>query len=221
MHTATPACIALGLAACSLLGGCGPNNGDAPRANGADRSDANANARVEADIKNVAANYRSWVRVSDGPQWAPERCAPPTVSKGPRFSDSKDQDTHGRKLYDLFCNQHTFYYGVRRTAPSPAATPIGFAIVKEAHQPHEVAPASAPSATPEIAIRDGKAFERGPMTSLFVMTKYAPDTPGTDQGWIYATLDATGKEVTSIGVIASCVECHREAKSDRLFGLKE
>ncbi len=71
----------------------------------------------------------------------------------------------------------------------------------------------------ETASRGGTTYEPGPITSLFVMTKYDAATPGTDQGWVYATLDAKGREVTGIRVIASCVKCHREAKHDRLFGL--
>ena len=65
---------------------------------------------------------------------------------------------------------------------------------------------------------DGRAWraaERGP---LFVMLKLEPDTPGTDQGWIYATVEPSG-EVTSAGLNASCIECHVDAPRDRQFGL--
>jgi hypothetical protein len=53
------------------------------------------------------------------------------------------------------------------------------------------------------------------------MFKLDPKTPGTDEGWVYGTVTADGKTVTSAGRVASRMKCHQEAPHDRLFGLKE
>lgn len=219
MHTAR---IGLATALVSTvmgLGACGSKENESQQVRAAPVSAVSQTADFRADVLASAAGYRNWVRVSDGPQWAPELCLPPQGVKGPRFSESKDSDTHGRKLYYLFCNQHQYYYSIGDATPSESGTPVGLAIVKEAHQPVELDGTHAGTPKRETVSRRGKAYETGPITSLFVMTKYDAATPGTDEGWVYATLDAEGREVTGIGVIASCVECHREAEHDRLFGL--
>lgn len=207
------------LASVAGLSACGSKESESQQVRAAPASAASQTADFRANVVASAAKYSDWVRVSDGPQWAPELCLPPQGVKGPRFSESKDANTHGRKLYYLFCNEHQYYYLIGNGASQQSGAPVGLAIVKEAHQPVEVDATNAADAKQETALRGGKTYEPGPITSLFVMTKYDATTPGTDQGWVYATLDASGKEVTGIGVIASCVECHREAKHDRLFGL--
>ena len=64
-----------------------------------------------------------------------------------------------------------------------------------------------------------KVYHAGDYHGLFVMHKLAADTPDTDQGWIYGTIDAKGK-VTAAGKVASCIRCHRDADEDRRFGLR-
>lgn len=219
MHTAR---IGLATALVSTvmgLGACGSKENESQQARAAPVSAVSQTADFRGDVLASAAGYRNWVRVSDGPQWAPELCLPPQGVKGPRFSESKDANTHGRKLYYLFCNQHQYYYLIGNGASQQSAAPVGLTIVKEAHRPNELDGTHPGTPKQEIVSRGGKMYEPGPITSLFVMTKYDAATPGTDQGWVYATLDAAGQEVTGIGVIASCVECHRDAKHDRLFGL--
>lgn len=64
-----------------------------------------------------------------------------------------------------------------------------------------------------------KYYRAGPISGLFVMMKLDPSTSGTDQGWVYATLDETKKNITALGRIESCMNCHKDAPHDRLFGL--
>jgi hypothetical protein len=45
-----------------------------------------------------------------------------------------------------------------------------------------------------------------------------PKTPGTDNGWVYGTVTADGKQVTSAGRVKSCMACHQRAPNDRVFG---
>ena len=44
-------------------------------------------------------------------------------------------------------------------------------------------------------------------------------TPDTDEGWVYGTVSADGKTVTSAGRVQSCMNCHQDAPHDRLFGV--
>ena len=65
----------------------------------------------------------------------------------------------------------------------------------------------------------GKHWMLGKRRDLYIMYKLAPETPGTDQGWVYGTV-TPGGEVTSAGRVATCMRCHTgESTSDRMFGL--
>jgi len=71
------------------------------------------------------------------------------------------------------------------------------------------------------AIKDSKVFKTKKQADLFIMMKLDPNTPGTDAGWVYATMTPDGKKVTEAGRIESCMACHRDAGKDRLFGLQK
>jgi hypothetical protein len=64
-----------------------------------------------------------------------------------------------------------------------------------------------------------KYYKGTSIAGLFIMTKFKPRTPDTDAGWIYGTVDADLKTVTSVGKVANCMKCHQDAPHDRLFGL--
>ena len=92
-------------------------------------------------------------------------------------------------------------------------------LVKEAFAPVESSePKSEGFSLLMPAERDGAEWVPGDPVGLFLMLRTARATPGTDEGWVYATLRADG-EVTATGQIPSCVVCHRRAGSDRMFGL--
>lgn len=67
--------------------------------------------------------------------------------------------------------------------------------------------------------KGGKTYRAKSIGGLFVMLKLDAKTQGTDAGWVYGTLTADGKTVTSAGRVASCMKCHVDAPRDRLFGL--
>lgn len=69
------------------------------------------------------------------------------------------------------------------------------------------------------AERDGKWFKCDEKSALFIMFRVDPKTPGADEGWVYGTVSADGKKVTSVGLVKSCMKCHTEAPHGRLFGL--
>ncbi len=165
-------------------------------------------------LREVARNYRSFRRVDDVARWAPLMCLPPPPGMT-QMSESRDEKTHGRKLYFLFARDAEAYIsGLHK--PSP----VGQAIVKEAWVPEEVKDPAKPGAfdrTKPFAGSGGKFYCAVQQADLFVMIKLDPATPGTDQGWIYGTLRADGKTVTSAGRVASCMKCHQR-REQRLFG---
>jgi hypothetical protein len=69
------------------------------------------------------------------------------------------------------------------------------------------------------ARREGHLYHAREKAGLFVMFKVDPGTPDTDEGWVYGTVTADGREVTSAGRVGSCLGCHQQAPHDRLFGL--
>ena len=52
------------------------------------------------------------------------------------------------------------------------------------------------------------------------MKKLDPETDGTDTGWIYGIVEADSQKVLASGNVASCANCHADAKNDRQFGPK-
>jgi hypothetical protein len=190
-------------------------------------------ASVRRELLEIAANYRTWGRVDDEARWAPELCRMPMPPRA-HLSDSTDEQTHGRKLYSLFARDRHAY---ARLAPGQTVK-VGQVVVKQSWVPEEVTgkeadeartrgPGTPTPARPEertdgfypYAVRDGKVFKAVKVSGLFVMMKLDPKTPGTDDGWVYATLTADGKTITAAGRIESCMNCHVQAKGDRLFGL--
>lgn len=187
----------------------------------------------------VAVEYKSYGRVDEGRgHWTPIFCVPPTGQTAEpgvaRFSESDDQSIHGRKIYFLFAKDAEAY-GVLRTPQ-----PVGQILVKEAWIPrrmhrsftpnkniHREYDSDGPPLSDESGVRggyfpyaedEGRWYRAGERAGLFVMMKFGAETPETDNGWIYGTVDRDAK-VTSCGRIASCMECHEQSQHDRLFGL--
>ena len=40
----------------------------------------------------------------------------------------------------------------------------------------------------------------------------------TDSGWVYGVVSADGKTVLQKGLIASCMKCHDQSRTDRMLG---
>jgi hypothetical protein len=184
-------------------------------------------------ILEVAGNYPNYGRVDDEIRWAPWLCRMPEPGKA-RFSESKDEDTHGRKLYSVFAKDRD-NYNSQSFSKVKIEIPVGQIIVKESWMPEEVKDGKVPQVQQQrrklpngtevlesfspYASRDGKVYKASKMAGLYIMMKTDPKTPDTDQGWIYGTVSADLKQVTSIGKVESCMECHTKAPHDRLFGL--
>ncbi len=169
----------------------------------------------------IAETYTQWERVDDeAPRWAPANCRLPSRGTG-RFSEAEALTAHGRKLYYLYALHAAAY---RETRPDMGLP--GQVLVKEAWQPEEVERDRPPHdfevderSDRPFAHRGGKVYRAGAPAGLFVMFREPADVPGTDDGWVYGTLDQGGR-VTAAGRLQSCVDCHRFAPHGRLFGVE-
>ncbi len=177
-------------------------------------------------IASAFRDYKAWGRVDDELRWAPWLCRLPMPGRA-RMSGAEDGD-HARKLYSVFAKQHDSYPLRADAAPTPQ--PAGQVLVKESWHPEPVEKAD-PNA--ELGISDkptgddhfnpyarhgDRIFRASHIAGAYVVLKVAPETAGTDAGWVYGTVTPDGV-VTSAGRVASCMGCHVSARHERVFGL--
>jgi hypothetical protein len=146
----------------------------------------------DARVIEAAQTYAAWGHADEQFRYAVADCAWEPSSAPPRMSESGDLQAHGRKLYYLFAKDAFAYLNSHRESQ-----PGGQVLVKESWIPEGGGPIAA-----------------GP---LFMMLKTGGKD--TDEGWIYATTAPDRKTITASGKIASCMNCHRKAPRDRMFGL--
>lgn len=173
-------------------------------------------ARFAAVIAAAAREYRRFPCVTGVPRVAPTDCRLPA----PVVRRSAAVKEHGGKLYLLYAR----YAGNGEYVKPGEPAAVGQTLVKEAWQCVPGEPVGATEAgrrylaTP--VLRDGdQVCHAGDARGLFVMHKLPAATDGTDQGWIYGTVDRDGV-VTGAGRMASCMRCHQDAPEDRRFGLR-
>jgi hypothetical protein len=157
----------------------------------------------------VAAEYAAWGRV-DELRWAPFLCRIPQPGVA-RVSASDHVATHGQKLYSIFAKNHAAY---------PNGPHTDQVIVKEAWTVTLVTDATFeydPEARRsygdggdhfyEYARKDGLLYRAAERAGIYIMHKLDPCTADTDSGWVYATVDTSGK--IAAGAIGSCMTCHQ------------
>ena len=178
--------------------------------------------QFDSRVVEIATQYKQYTLVSDTTNWAPSDCRAP-IPGGVVASASDHKATHGGKLYNLYAAKPTEY----RATANGTASPVGQVVVKESFAailvptdevPRKDARGIGIPLPHNYATRDGQLYRQGEPGALFIMFKLDPSTPDTDNGWVYATTTPDGKEVTSAGVVFSCVGCHKETTRDRLYG---
>lgn len=175
--------------------------------------------KFHAELLKIAAEYQSYSKVDDMSRWAPALCAMPPPPKA-RVSKSKDTSTHGKKLYYLFA-KHRNEYMENKTGVA------GQVVVKESWlaPPTEATKTNEDKSTEQAA--SGKTRSPfapdvlGPKSGLYIMYLADAKTPDSDEGWVYGTVTADGKTVTSAGRVKSCMSCHISAPHERLFGMQK
>jgi hypothetical protein len=173
-------------------------------------------------LQEIAAHYSDWGRVDDQMRWAPTLCAMPQPARA-RISASSHESTHGRKLYTLYAKDPVAYGVPKSFTPAPehpGLAGLKQVLVKEAFRPVETANNPGMDFGRDLlpAEHDGKRYLPGEPMGLYVVFKPSKPIAETDAGWVYGTISADGKTVTSAGKVASCMGCHVDAKHERLFG---
>jgi hypothetical protein len=199
-------------------------------------------ARFEADLLAIADAYPALTR-ADGTWWAPEDCRAPTH---PTFLSMATSGAHGRKLYTLFVKDYASYSALsgwpvdagvsffRRDSKLEAMPQV---IVKEAWTPVEssawqekCASRGMPNYLAEVTM-EGKPHRACEQAGLFIMYRAPAGTAGTDEGWVYGTVQydqipdprpgqsSYVPRVTAAGRVESCMGCHTKAPHGRLLGL--
>jgi hypothetical protein len=171
-------------------------------------------------------DYKAWGRWDDEMRWAPWLCRMPLPGRA-RMSDAED-GSHARKLYSIFVkNRATYGY---QPAMAKLEQPVGQVVVKQSFHAVRIDASEKPMTALQDQplgtkddhfypyAREGEHLYRtGELAGIYVMTRLAPETSGTDSGWVYGTVTPDG-QVTSAGRVASCMGCHVDAGPGRLFG---
>ena len=187
----------------------------------------------EAEVQEALAGWQEWPVVGDYLRWAVTDCRippPPRVQQ----SQSRDEGTHGQKLYVLRSSHSSEYLDLWS---SDQVTPIGQTLVKQTWIPIEMEGVVTADPLPRFPpgmsdgsgedpwegfhrelIEEGRGWRTGDPGPVFFMHKLAPGTPGTDYGWVYGSMSPEG-HMYEVGAIASCMLCHNGAGTrNRQFG---
>jgi hypothetical protein len=167
----------------------------------------------DARLLEAARAYTGWPKVTATFGWASLDCAPPPAPPTLHPSTSKDDATHGQKLFHLFAQDRTAYVSDYK---KPA--PIGQVLVKESWHPVPVPPEEQKKPSLDTAMREGKLYRKGERMGLFLMLKLDARAEGTDHGWVYGVVSGDGSRVIAAGKLSNCMGCHANAPGDRLFG---
>jgi hypothetical protein len=182
---------------------------------------------VYALLMEVAGEYQRFERVSDWTGSPMSSDAP--VRRGMMMSRCSDAAaggaaaSHCGRMHRLFAREGWDYRMLGQGSGAGAAP--GQAVVMPTHRaqvvPFESVPLDDRGNPPEDYVESGGQWHRaGEAMELFVMLRLSPDTPGTDDGWVYGVLSADGRRVIQEGRIDSCLRCHAGAPHGRLFGLR-
>jgi hypothetical protein len=212
---------------------------------GPPKAEAVVNAKhFHERLLKIAEIYHVYGRVDDEARWSPTFCRMPQPAQA-HYSNSSDEATHGQKLYSLFARDRAAYVGNKNpggvgqvivkeswipleVARKPKVERLPAPEVRKGkliEPPRDLAPIGGLAAfTNEstfhpFAEKAGKWYKAERRGDMFIMMKLDPKTAGADDGWVYGTVSADGKTVTSAGRVASCMKCH-ETRATRLFGLK-
>ena len=132
---------------------------------------------------------------------------PTTIFK----SRSTDSTTHGGKVFRLRIKDDSNY-------AYDLAQPTGQTIVMATYDYTQS----------RTTLGEGKSLKMNDSLHLvpatprnyYIMFKSNATDYKTDNGWVYGVVAPDGKKVLQKGLIASCMRCHSESKTDRTLGAK-
>ena len=183
--------------------------------------DPKLSPETEAQLRAVARTYLKSQLVNPEPWVAPTQCFMPATAA--LLSEAKASSPHGGKLYYLFARDRK---PLVHKAESKAQ-PVGQFLVKESwvadtvtdDKPQSVYKHASGKSLSGRAWHEGKTLQVGDPLDLFIMLKQDPKTPHTDDGWVYAVVSRDGHTISHAGQIQSCIDCHQDAKHDRILGV--
>lgn len=189
-------------------------------------------SEFKTHLLEIAKNYESYGRFDKRMNWAPRMCAPVKRSSLD-YSSSDDPDTHGGKLYSVFAFPRAVFASGALSSGMRIAP--GQIVVKEAWFSRELPEhaGTLPSLIRHVkswdgttvrdeyvpyARKNGRLYAAAAKAALFILFKLDPTTPDTDEGWVYGTVTADSKSISSVGKLQACMSCHDTAPYDHLFG---
>lgn len=240
----------IGLAACAAVWGCESSEPSIEKGERAASAtvpalleapepsiDPRDHLEWESIVLDAARQYRAQYGQVSGWSWITTLCVP----VDPLYLRIDDRSFHHEtvatgsselgKIGVLFARHSSEYLDSHETSGSQ----VGQTIVKEAYRPEMYSGSSRRHDFIEGPRQE--QYYAGDLTALFIMHRLEPSTPDTDDGWIYATLvlpegesaqssfpfldETPSWEVTAVGKIDSCVQCHQAVGTGRLFGPDE
>lgn len=185
-------------------------------------------------ILEAARDFKKWECLQAIYQ-APSQCAMASPSTALMQSQAKDGEAHGGKVYQLWMTSLVKYRtatydseGRRKIIGEEAKARAlrGLTVVKDSFHVAEAKDNQDQVGVFEAGDTQSAGYKvsrrgvvLGQPIGQFVMIFVGMDQPGTDEGWVYGTVDARG-EVTAAGDVDSCATCHATAPHGRLFGVK-
>jgi hypothetical protein len=173
-------------------------------------------------LRDIAASYQMAQLINPRPMPAPVLCASGSETVPPviRASKATPKSAHGGKLFYLFAKQ------ARSLRDPSKGQAVGQYLVKEAWESVGATASRSPLTVQHASgqwvenstVVKGKLLTTGKALDLFIMLKEKPNTTNTDSGWIYAVVSRDGKTIREAGPIQSCINCHEDARNDRILG---
>jgi len=126
-------------------------------------------------------------------------------------SRSSDTTTHGGKIFRLRVKEDSNYaYDLKQ--PEGQILQLALFYYEETN----------------TTLGDGKSFRLSDLlylnpttrSNFYLMYKSNSKEYPTDNGWVYGVVSADGKTVLQKGLIASCMKCHDQSRTDRMLGAK-
>jgi len=211
-----------------------------PLVNADEKDEPINDERFHKRLLKIAKVYEKFRRVDEDARLAMLDCRAPSRYLGvPRISESDDPATHGKKVYYLYAKNRQAYRDVAKSVKQKSQVVVKETwrpLSKEAANKEKLNVTKRPATVddilksetvdrPLIPIEKGgkRHFVPGEANGLFVMFQNQDKKlrDATDEGWVYGTVSADRKTVTSAGRVSSCIGCHESAPHGRLFGAKD
>lgn len=126
-------------------------------------------------------------------------------------SRSLDTTTHGGKIFRLRAKEDS-NYAYDLTQPEGQILQLASFYYEETH--------TTLGDGKSLRLTDSLYLNPTVRSNFYLMYKSNSKDYATDSGWVYGVVSADGKTVLQKGIIASCMKCHGQSKTDRMLGAR-